>query len=1017
MLASLFAPHIWTANLLFEGFVNGLGIALTAMGIVLVYRSSRVINFAVGDLGVPAAALLALMVGKSHWPYWPALIFAVLVGTLSGTVVELAVIRRLFKAPRVIVLVATIGVAELARVVTLTLPDYRTGQLQTTYPSPMSSSWKLSTVTVSGAQLLVIIIVPIVTLVLWWLLNHTTFGESVRATATNADLARLTGINPKMMSTAIWTIAGFLSAVSVILIATQQTSTELVSIGPDTLLLGLAAALIGRMTSFPRAALGAILLSVIDQVLVFNFPNETGLVEFFLFLLTLVLVARMARIDDSGGESFAFAPRVPPVPERLREVWWVRRLPQLVAGVALAVAIVIPLIIKQSARHQTYAMILAFAICAISVTVLTGWAGQLSLGQMAFAGVGALGAAAFARGLSLNMGWRTNRLVKGSLRPWGLALGFLLLVVAVMAINRLLASRRAGTRGRRLRDSRGVLLSVAVVAIAGGATAFVACVDRSGTPHPVPFVLSIVLGAAMACVVAVGVGVGALRVRGLLLAISTMAFAIAAENYLFSRPFFAQSEGSLTVEFPRGKLGPVNLPHLNRTYYYFVLAVLVLVLVLVGHLRRTGIGRSIIGVRENEPAAAALTVSPGRAKLTAFAMGGFIAGVGGALLGGLVITIGYSERFFTFPDSLTLVSLAVIGGLGSLAGAVTGALWVIGLPAFWPTNNTVPLFTSSIGLLIILLYIPGGFTQIGYWLRGVLLRWLEQRLPELPTKTATAPPASLRRAVRDLPTVEAGVGALSTTGLTVRFGGLVAVDSVDFRAEPGEVIGLIGTNGAGKSTLLNAMGGYVPSSGLVHLYGREITGLAAHQRARGGLGRTFQAATLFPELTVREVVQLALEARRPTSFWGSLLYLPTATRAERVKRSEAAELIDFLGLGRYADRFIAELSTGTRRIVELASVLAVAPRVICLDEPTAGVAQREAEAFGPLIKRVQRELEATLIVVEHDLPMILSISDRIYCMEAGAVIASGTPNEIRANEAVVASYLGTDTRAIERSNA
>jgi ABC-type branched-subunit amino acid transport system ATPase component len=181
------------------------------------------------------------------------------------------------------------------------------------------------------------------------------------------------------------------------------------------------------------------------------------------------------------------------------------------------------------------------------------------------------------------------------------------------------------------------------------------------------------------------------------------------------------------------------------------------------------------------------------------------------------------------------------------------------------------------------------------------------------------------------------------------------------------------------------------------------------------LGRTFQAATLFPELTVRETVQLALEAREPTPFWGSLLYWSHGK--ERRKREQAAELIDFLGLGRYADRFIAELSTGTRRIVELASVLAVAPRVICLDEPTAGVAQREAEAFGPLIKRVQHELGATLVVVEHDLPLIMSISDRVYCLEAGAVIAQGTPAEVRADDKVVSSYLGTDDRAIQRSNA
>ena len=136
MLASLLQPHIWTANLLFIGLVRGLIVSLIAMGIVLIYRSSRVINFAVADLGVPAAALLAFMVGKSHWPYWPALLFAVLAGTLAGTVVELTVIRRLFRAPRVIVLVATIGVAELARAVTLTLPDYRTGQLHPTSNSP-----------------------------------------------------------------------------------------------------------------------------------------------------------------------------------------------------------------------------------------------------------------------------------------------------------------------------------------------------------------------------------------------------------------------------------------------------------------------------------------------------------------------------------------------------------------------------------------------------------------------------------------------------------------------------------------------------------------------------------------------------------------------------------------------------------------------------------------------------------------------------------------------------------------
>ncbi len=1019
MAGSLLHPNLWTANLLVIGLVQGLVVSLIAMGIVLVYRSSRVINFAVGDLGVPAAAVLAVMVGKSGWPYWPGLIFAVLIGTATGTVVEMAIIRRLSKAPRVIVLVATIGIAELCEAVTHALPDYRTGSLQISYPSPMTAQWSIRSIgvgpfhahdiVITGPQLLAIIVVPLICVGLWWLLGHTRFGESVRATATNADLARLTGVSPKVMSTAIWTIAGFLSAVSVILYATLQGSSELVSIGPETLLLGLSAALIARMTSFPKAVGGAIAVGLLYQVLVFNFPNETGLVQFVLFIIVLLLVARMSRGDDAGGESFAFAPRVPPVPERLREIWWVRRMPQVMAGVALVGAIILPLIIHQSARHLTYSIILAFAICAVSVTVLTGWGGQLSLGQMAFAGIGALSGAAFSRGITMNIGWRSHRLFNGALQPVPFVMSIGLAVVAI--VIGLTARRQQWKSTRRV-------AAIATIVVAIGLEPLFAGRVIGPTIRPLPFGLDILLGALVACLLAVLVGIGALRVKGLLLAISTMAFAIAAASYIFGRQIFTGGQGLLTVNFSRGHIAGVDLNHLNRNYYYFVLICLVVVLAVAGHLRRTGIGRTIIGVRENEPAAAALTVSPARAKLTAFALGGFISGLGGALLGGLVVTIGYTERFFTVPDSLNLVAIAVIGGLGSLAGAVTGALWVIGLPAFWPNNDTILLLTSSIGLLIVLLYFPGGFTQIGYAVRGSLLTWLEKRLPDRATKRTTAPPQSLTRvATPGSLTLNPDGSVLATHGLTVRFGGIVAVDSVDFRAEPGEVIGLIGPNGAGKSTLLNAIGGFAHADGTVELLGQDISSLPAHRRARRGLGRTFQAATLFPELTVRETVQLALEARSATSFWGSTLWLPPALRAERLKREQASELIDFLGLGRYADRFIAELSTGTRRIVELASVLAVAPRVICLDEPTAGVAQREAEAFGPLIKRVQQELDATLIVVEHDLPMILSLSDRIYCMEAGQVIAEGTPADVRNNPLVVASYLGTDERAIQRSNA
>jgi ABC-type branched-subunit amino acid transport system ATPase component/ABC-type branched-subunit amino acid transport system permease subunit len=942
---------IVTWNLIFKGVIGGLITSLIAMGIVLVYRSSRVINFAVGSIGIPAAALFAIMAGVHHWPYLPSLIISLILGTLTGVIVELAVIRRLFKSPRVIVLVATIGVAQLCEAITLALPNYRTGSLQSQFPLPFEGSWQpFADVQVTASQLLVLIVVPLITFGLWWLLGHTAFGDAVRAAASNSDLARMTGINPKMVSTGVWAIAGFLGTVAILLIATDQTSADLVHIGPDTLLRGMVAALIGGMVSFPRAVVGAVAIGILDRVLFFNYTAETGLVQFVLFVIVLVLVARVSRNDSgSSGESFQFAPRIAAVPERLRNIWWVKRLPQFVALMAIVVAVVLPFMVDQSERHQTWATIIAFALCAVSVVVLTGWGGQLSLGQMAFAGLGALTAAALIRGLQFNIGWHSTRVLDGGLSS-------------------------------------------------------------------ISFPWAMLLGASLASLVAVIVGVGALRVRGLLLAISTLAFAIAAQAYLFNRTFF--TAGSTTIEIPRTDILFLQLTHRNRAYYYFCLIILVVVLVLVGHLKRTGIGRMIVGVRENELAASAMTVSPARAKLIAFALGGFIAGLGGVLLGAVNLTFGPSERYFLVEDSLNLIAIVVIGGLGSLSGAVVGALWVIGLPAFWPDNQLVPLFTSSIGLLIILLYIPGGFVQIGYYARDSLLRWVDKRMgPVDTTKSVTVPPASLTRIAPLEPArVNPDGSVLHTDHLTVRFGGLTAVDDVEFRAMPGEVVGLIGNNGAGKSTLLNAIGGYVPAKGEVELLGRDVSKARAHQRARRGLGRTFQAARLYPELTVRDTVQLALEARDSTSFWGSLLWVPSI-KPERRKYAEAHELIDFLGLGRYADRYVAELSTGTRRIVELATVLAVAPRVICLDEPTAGVAQREAEAFGPLILRVQHELDATLVVVEHDLPLILSISDRVYCLEAGRVIAEGLPTEVRGDPRVIASYLGTDDRAIQRSNA
>jgi ABC-type branched-subunit amino acid transport system ATPase component len=247
--------------------------------------------------------------------------------------------------------------------------------------------------------------------------------------------------------------------------------------------------------------------------------------------------------------------------------------------------------------------------------------------------------------------------------------------------------------------------------------------------------------------------------------------------------------------------------------------------------------------------------------------------------------------------------------------------------------------------------------------------------------------------------------------LTVRFGGPAVVDHVDLHVRAGEIVGLIGSNGAGKSTVMNAIGGFVRSEGRVELLGTDVTHMQPARRARLGLGRTFQGAELFGDLDVRETVALALEAHDRANLPAVVLGLPAARRTDRAKRARADELIAFLGLGEFADRFVNELSTGTRRVVELACLVATGARVLCLDEPTAGLAQAEAEAFAPLLLDVQRQLDASVLLIEHDMSVAMTVCGRLYCLQAGQIISEGGPDQVRDDPLVIESYLGAGARS------
>ena len=950
-----------TRQLVVDGLVSGLIIGMLAMGIVLVYRATRVINFADGNMGLVAASMLALLVINYDWPFWLALGLSILLGTLFGTAMELIVVRRLFTAPRVILLVATVGIAQLAQLIIVQLPTID-GAAGERYPVVVDTIWEdvLGTgIRLRGAQLTVLVVVPITAILLGLLLSRTTLGKTVAASANNPSLARLSGINPKLVSTLVWTIVGLLASLSMVLVSGLSGGVaSLTNLGPFTLSRALVAALVAGMVSFPRAVAAGVAIGVAEALLRFNFLGEAGLADGLLLIVVLVAV-RMQRRSDTELSAFSFSPKVRPIPEHLRELWWVRHMTTIALGAAVLFAVVlvfVPGIADAPSRQLLFAIVVCFAICGMSVTITTGWAGQLSLSQMAFAGFGALVASRLANGLSMDITVGT---------------GFL--GIDAIAWDAFPIEFQAGE---------------------------------------VPFLLAIPVGAVLTAGLAAVVGVSSLRARGLDLAVATFVFALAAQQYLFRRPMLS-GENPRSVLFRRGDLFGIDLDS-QRSYYFLCLAVLLIVLAVVARLRRTGIGRTTIAARDNPDSAEAYTVGVTRTKVSTFALAGGVAGLGGGLLSGAIQSVPFGERFFLVGDSLQLVAMVVIGGLGSVLGPVLGAIWLHGFPGFFDDSNTVALFSSSVGLLIVLMYVPGGLIQIGHAARSSLIRTAERRVPvpDEPKMVRTASVA-LAGAGRSKRTHEL---MLDLAAVSVWFDGVVAVNNVDVEVRPGEVVGLIGTNGAGKSTLMNAVGGFVPAAGSVQLLGVEISDMPAPERSRLGLGRTFQAARLFPELTVRETVQVALEARQRTPLVASALLLPPTLKLERRQRNTADELIDFLGLGRYADRFVSELSTGTRRIVELAGLLAVDARVLCLDEPTAGVAQREAEAFGPLILSIRKELDASMLIVEHDMPLIMAVSDRMYCLEAGGVIASGAPEELRNDPAVVASYLGTDDRAIERSD-
>jgi ABC-type branched-subunit amino acid transport system ATPase component len=289
---------------------------------------------------------------------------------------------------------------------------------------------------------------------------------------------------------------------------------------------------------------------------------------------------------------------------------------------------------------------------------------------------------------------------------------------------------------------------------------------------------------------------------------------------------------------------------------------------------------------------------------------------------------------------------------------------------------------------------------------------------------AAAMPGGAKKPVVQLKTVshedrpaEAVQPVLQVKDLTRKFGGIVAVDGVGFDLKPNEILGIIGPNGAGKTTVFDMISGLLAvNRGSIVFKGSDITRWPAARRATAGLGRSFQDAHLFPSLTVAENLAIGLERHiKVRDHLAALLALPAIQESERHVAHTVSDLIELFGLAAFRDKFLGELSTGSRRIVDLAMSLAHDPDVLLLDEPSSGIAQRETEALGPLLRRVRAETGCAMLVIEHDMPLITYLADEMLALDLGRVIAHGSPDEVVEDPEVVRSYLGADMTAIQRS--
>ncbi len=902
------------------GVIFGTVTALGAMALILTYRSNRFVNFAFGSMGSLVGVLAIGMYRQHHVPFFVVLPVGVALGAVMGGAVEYVVLRRFRNSSRLVLTVASIGLTQvLGGFEIIGSRAINFVSVTGAFKVPLGLSIDLGVKTLGGDEMLIVIVAPFVLVGLLWFLARTDVGVAVRAAAENESRALLLGVPVRRNTTIVWVLVGGLATLTFILKAPFSGVTPgVASNGPQVLLPALAAAVVARMDSLPTALVAGIGLGILEQVVRWNSTGSPSVINVvFLVVIVGALVLQrnaFSRATEGGEAAWSATGLIRPIPDALR------RLPEVrVARVALIVVAGAGLVFVPKLWSPSTQLLAAFAIVwaivGVSLVMLTGWGGNISLGQFGVVGAGA------------------------------------------MVAGNLIA-----------RNNMDLL-----------------------------FVL--ILSGLTGAVVALVIGLPALRIRGLFLAVTTIAFAVALDGYFLNLNNFPQW---IPSQVPRPLLfGRVDLEN-QYTMYLLCVAVLGVWLVVAANLRRARTGRSLIATRDNERAASAASLSVVRLKLSGFMLAGAVAGVAGALHVQLLHSL--SPGSYPVTDSITVFSTTVIGGLGSLTGAVTGVLlfrWIESIQAL----GQLRLVVTGAGLLFVLLALPGGIGQVLVAVRDRALRAVaarrgldvpefgNARLDESSALADTPVPAEPTRAAR--PIVDP---ILACTGLDLAYGQRQIVFDLDFAVGRGEMVALLGTNGAGKSTLLKGISGLLPpTGGSVHYDGDAITGEAADRTTRRGVSLMLGGASVFPTLTVADNLRMAT--------W---LFRKDVARVDAAL-AEAYAL--FPVLGERKRQLAGDLSGGEQQMLALAGALMGRPQLLMIDELSLGLAPTVVAELLDVVRAVHAR-GVTVVIVEQSVNVALELAERAVFMERGQIRFEGKTRDLLARPDLLRSVFIAGTAEV-----